>query len=441
MTGIYLQDFEATAGNGNGGAGGPAWVQPIRRAAIERFAELGFPTAKDEDWRFTNIAPITQAQFEHAPAEVEGVTVSDLAPFLFELPNSSRLVFVNGHFAPKLSSLADPPGGAKVRNLAGALGGEVDAALLQRFLSRHARFDRNGFTALNTAFARDGAFVYVPSGATLGGPVQLLFVSDARAEHKVTHPRNLIVVERGAKAEVLESFLSLTDGTHFTNAVTEAVVHEGGSLEYLRIQRESEQAYHMGTTHIHQERESRVLSFSISLGGRITRHNLDLTLGGAGIESTLYGLYLGHGQQLVDNHTAILHAHPNCSTREVYKGILDGAAHAVFNGKVYVTPEAQKTDAKQTNRNLLLSDRARVDTKPQLEIFADDVKCTHGATVGRLDEMALFYLRSRGIPTTLARKVLTYAFAAEVLEEIPHSSVTRKLEALVMDRLDVRVEG
>jgi Fe-S cluster assembly protein SufD len=245
-----------------------------------------------------------------------------------------------------------------------------------------------------------------------------------------------VLVESGGRASVIESYIGLGEGVYFTNAVTEAIVADGAQLEHIKVQRESERAYHVGTTHVQHGSGSRGTSHSVSLGAALCRNNLDVVLDGPGIELQMFGFYMGRDRQEVDNHTSLLHAHPNCSTREVYKGILDGSSHGVFNGKIYVTPIAQKTDAKQTNRALLLSNQARIDTKPQLEIFADDVKCTHGATVGNLDQQAAFYLKSRGIGGALARKILTYAFAAEVLEEIPHAAVRRALEALVMDRLE-----
>jgi Fe-S cluster assembly protein SufD len=244
------------------------------------------------------------------------------------------------------------------------------------------------------------------------------------------------VIESGARASVVESYVTVAPGgRYFTNAVTEVFSGEGAWTEHTRIQRESEAAYHVGLTHVDQARASHYRSFTLAMGGAIARHNLHVRLNAANIETLMYGLYLTRGEQVVDNHTAIYHDHPNCNSWEVYKGVMDGRSRAVFNGKVLVRPEAQKTDAKQTNRNLLLSEGARVDTKPQLEIFADDVKCTHGATVGRLDDVALFYLRSRGIPETAARTLLTYAFAAEVVEEVALEPVRLELERLVRERL------
>jgi Fe-S cluster assembly protein SufD len=264
----------------------------------------------------------------------------------------------------------------------------------------------------------------------------MVFVSTSKAAGAVTHPRNLLVVEAGARASVIESYVTLAEGANYwTNAVTEVVAGANSWIEHTRIQRESERAYHIGLTHVEQERDSHYRSFSLAMGGALARHNLTARLNGENVETLMYGLYLTRGQQVVDNHTAIHHDQPNCRSWEVYKGVLDGRSRAVFNGKVFVKPEAQKTDAKQTNRNLLLSDEARVDTKPQLEIFADDVKCTHGATVGRLDDIALFYARSRGVPSAVAQLLLTYAFAAEVTSEVALEPVREELERLVRERL------
>jgi Fe-S cluster assembly protein SufD len=429
----YLQDFERFTQNGGGK---PQWLAGLRQAAIDRFATQGFPPARDEDWRFTNIAPITNGAFRLAGVHAPGRTTPDVRRFVYDLPGSPILVFINGRFVESLSTTSHVPAGVRIKNLASALTTEIP--LLDRHLGKYASYERNGFTALNTAFVKDGVFIYISAGVELTAPIQVIFAIDAGADSVAIHPRNLIVVEAGARVSVIESYVSLSDQVSFTNAVTEAVVGQGARLEHTKIQRESELAYHVGTTHVSQGRDSRVWSHSVSLGAALCRNNLDVTLDGPGTESQLFGLYMGHGRQEVDNHTSILHAHPNCSTREIYKGVLDGASHAVFNGKVYVTPEAQKTDAKQTNRNLLLSDRAKVDTKPQLEIFADDVKCTHGATVGNLDALAGFYLKSRGIGPALGRKILTYAFAAEVLEEIPYEAVRRELETVVMARLEQR---
>jgi Fe-S cluster assembly protein SufD len=428
VTDTYVRQFESLATDAE-----PEWLRPVRRGAIERFAEVGFPAPRDEEWRFTPVTAIAQAEF--APAPPAGPLAREaIAPFVFGHPEWPLLVFVDGRLDETLSSVGALPGEARVMGLAQALAGG-DATVADH-LGRHAPVEGSGFTALNTAFIRDGAFVHVPAGVELAMPVHVVFVATGETGGTVTHPRNLVVIERGARASVVESYVTVAPGRrYFTNSVTEVFSGEGAWTEHTRIQRESEAAYHVGLTHVDQARGSHYRSFTLAMGGAIARHNLHVRLNAPNIETLMYGLYLTRGEQVVDNHTAIYHDHPNCNSWEVYKGVMDGRSRAVFNGKVLVRPEAQKTDAKQTNRNLLLSEGARVDTKPQLEIFADDVKCTHGATVGRLDDVALFYLRSRGIPEGTARTLLTYAFAAEVVEEVALEPVRLELERLVRERL------
>ena len=432
MSQAYLQEFGTRNGPATGE--GPEWLEPVRRAAMDRFAATGFPTARDEEWRFTPVGPIAQGTWRQAPGAVRGVTRDQLAPFIFGHPEWTTLVFVDGGYADELSSTGALPPGVRVGSLAEAL--RTDGAMLEKHLARHAPIDSSPFTALSTAFMQDGGLLHVPANTDLTQPVHLVFVSTAKAGGSVAHPRNLIVVDRGARASVIESYVTLSPGsTYWTNAVTEVVAGANSWLEHTRIQRESEQAFHVGLTHVEQQRDSHYRSFSMAMGGALARHNLHVRLKGENVETLMYGLYVTRGEQLADNHTAIYHDEPNCRSWEVYKGILDDRSRAVFNGKVFVKPEAQKTDAKQTNRNLLLSDTAKVNTKPQLEIFADDVKCTHGATVGRLDDVALFYARSRGIPAAEAQRLLTYAFAAEVIEEVALEPVRDELERLVRERL------
>jgi Fe-S cluster assembly protein SufD len=432
MTEAFLHEFEA--GVGAATAEGPEWLEPVRRAAMERFARTGFPAPRDEEWRFTPIAPIVQGSWRPATGGAAQLDRAQLAPFVFGHPDWTTLVFVNGVYNEPLSAIGALPGGVRVANLAEAL--RADGASLQAHLTRHAPVEGSAFTALNTAFLREGGLVHVGAGVDLTAPVHLLFVSTAEAGGSVSHPRNLVVVERGARASIIESYVTLAPGQgYWSNPVTEVAVGAGAWVEHTRIQRESEQAYHVGLTHVDQQRDSHYRSFSLAMGGALARHNLHVRLNDENVETLMYGLYLTRGDQVADNHTAIYHDQPNCRSWEVYKGILDGRSRAVFNGKVFVKPEAQKTDAKQTNRNLLLSDSARVNTKPQLEIFADDVKCTHGATVGRLDELARFYARSRGIPAAAADRLLTYAFAAEVVDEVALAPVREELDRLVRDRL------
>ncbi len=434
MTRVYLEDFSRFAADGGGS--GPPWALPVRRAAMERFEALGFPTPKNEDWHFTSVSPIAEREFRLAPAGAPALSAAEIARFAFGEPDWVRLVFVDGRFVPALSRTAALPPGLRVRDLAGAW--RDDGVLLERHLTKVAEYRDAAFTALNTAFMADGALVHIAAETVLDRPVHLLFVSTGELADRVTHPRNLIVAERHSQATIVESYVALDHAPYFTNAVTEVVLGPGATLTHLKLQQESEQAFHVGTVEVRQERDSHFVSFALGTGGALARTNIYTRLAGEGSGATLNGLYMATGTQHIDHQTRIEHAQPNTFSREVYKGILDGASHGVFNGKVFVRPEAQKTDGKQENNNLLLSEQARVDTKPQLEIFADDVKCTHGATVGRLDELALFYLKSRGIPAENARKLLTYAFAAGVLESIELAPVRQALEEVTLQRFTGR---
>ncbi len=434
MSRAILQDYQALHPQGAPQAG---WLGRLRQRGLDRFQETGYPTSRDEDWRFVDLAPLTGAEFR-VGGDSPAVRPEALAPYRYPGTECMLLVFVNGQFVPGLSDLGSVPAGVTVGSLASITARQTE--LLGHHLGRYAPIESSGFTALNTALIADGLLLHVARDVQVPRPIHALFVTAGDPAGLATHPRNLVVLEPGARASVIESYAGLSEGAYFTNAVTEAIVGDGAVLEYLKIQRESERAFHVGTTHMRHGRDSRGTSHSVSFGAALCRNNLDVVLDGPGVEAQMLGLYMGRDRQEVDNHTSLLHAHPNCSTREVYKGILDGRAHGVFNGKIYVTPIAQKTDAKQTNRALLLSDHARIDTKPQLEIFADDVKCTHGATVGALDQQASFYLKSRGVAGPLARKILTYAFAAEVLDEIPFPAVRESLEAVVMARLNARGE-
>ncbi|HEX2220507.1 MAG TPA: Fe-S cluster assembly protein SufD [Gemmatimonadales bacterium] len=435
MSEAVLQDLDLKAGAPV--TDGPEWLEPVRRGAAARFAAVGFPGTRDEEWRFTPVAPIAQRTWRSAPPDQGDLSPDLLTPFVFGHPEWSTLVFVNGAYSEALSQVSRLPAGVRVSSLAEALRG--DGELLRTHVARHAPVDGSPFTALNTATFRDGGLVHVPAGIDLERPIHFVYVTTAGAEGTAIHPRNLIVMERGARASVIESYVTLVpEAIYWTNPVTEVSAAAGSWLEHTRIQRESERAYHVGLTHVNQQRDSHYRSFSMAMGAALARHNLHVRLNDENIESLMYGLYITRGDQVVDNHTAIYHDQPNCRSWEVYKGVLDGRSRAVFNGKVFVRPEAQKTDAKQTNRNLLLSDTAKVDTKPQLEIFADDVKCTHGATVGRLDDVALFYARSRGVPQDIAERLLTYAFAAEVIDEVALEPVRLELDRLVLERLEAQ---
>jgi Fe-S cluster assembly protein SufD len=412
--------------------GEPAERIALRRKAIARFAELGFPTIKNEDWHFTSVAPISSRAFRlTTPAAVTGVKAAEVQPFTFGQLEWPTMVFVNGRFVPGLSRIPATTG-VKVLSLREAM--EAGEAGVDQLCSV-TDFEGAVFTALNTAFFSDGAYIVIEPDAAIEVPLHVVFVSAPDGPDTVTHPRNLVVVGRNARAAIIESYVGFGTNPYFTNAVTEIVLSDGAKLDYLKIQRESPAAFHVGTIDTQQGRDSSYHSFSYATGADLSRTNIYTILDGEGGSALLHGLYMADGTQHVDHQTRIEHAKPSCTSFEVYKGVLDGRSHGVFNGKVFVRPEAQKTDGKQSNNNLLLSPHAQVDTKPQLEIFADDVKCTHGATVGRLDENALFYMRSRGIDVARARTLLTYAFAAEVLEEITIAPVREELERLVLARV------
>ena len=426
----FLQNFERFSENG--GAAAPEGVRSLRLSGITRFETLGFPTTRNEDWHFTSVSPIAEGSFAPLDAPVTAVTPAHLAPFSFAASDWHTLVFVNGRFSAALSGGGALPDGVRVLPLAQAW--DELSMLVEQHLGRIASFDVHTFTALNTAFINDGAVVHVAADVEVARPIHLLFVNDGSVAPGVAHPRNLIVLDRHAKATVVESYAGLAGGGYFTNAVTEASIGDGATLTHLKLQRESAHAFHVGTLDVRQARDSHLFSFSFASGAALSRTNIYTELRGEGCGATLNGLYLGDGDQHIDHQTRIEHVEPNCYSRELYKGILDGAAHGVFNGKVYVHPEAQKTDGKQTNNTLLLSEKAQIDTKPQLEIFADDVKCTHGATVGRLDETSLFYMKSRGLNARTARELLTYAFAADVLETIELAEVREGLESATLLR-------
>jgi len=413
----------------------PAWLLSARKVGRVRFAELGLPTLRDEDWRFTNVAPIAKMIFEPRlePAH-HGVTEKVLSQFPFTTLAGGKLAFVNGQFAPELSSLATLPEGVKVMSMAAALA--KVPALVEPHLFRHARTETNAFTALNTAFFEDGAFIYVPAGQAVTEPIHLLFVSTAKDRGTTAHPRNLIVAGSGSRVTVIESYVSLGDAAYFTNSVTELVAGENAVVEHLKFQDENQQAFHIATVAAHFGRASNVVTHSIALGAKLSRTNIFATLAGEGLECILNGLYLTRGEQLADHYMVVDHAQPHGASHEYFNGILADKSKGVFHGRILVRPGAQKTDAKQTNKNLLLSDDATADTKPQLEIYADDVKCTHGATIGQLNDESIFYLRSRGIPREKARRMLIHAFAGEIIDRVRCAAVRQELDRLVWDRLE-----
>jgi Fe-S cluster assembly protein SufD len=385
----------------------------LRDEAWRRFVTMGFPTTRQEEWRFTSVASIADGGFVLAAPPESPVPAVDIDP-LRVADAAAELVFVDGHYAPALSRSSGLPHGAQVGSLA--------ASREQWGLHLPHAFSFEGlpFVALNTAFLHDGAWIDLPAGSVVEPPLHLLFVSRGGAGSGpfMTHPRIAVILGKNSRASIVETFVG-GDGTrYFTNAVTEIVVGENAGLEHYRLQYEGAEAHHVSAILVRAQRAARYASHSISFGGALVRNDLIAVLEGEGVECTLNGLYAADAERHVDNHTTIDHVRPHCGSREMYKGILADRARGVFNGKIIVRPDAQKTDAKQTNRALLLSENARINTKPQLEIFANDVKCTHGAAVGQLDDDAMFYLRSRGLGEGAARRLLTHAFAADVLNRI-----------------------
>jgi Fe-S cluster assembly protein SufD len=412
----------------------PAWVGALRQAGLKRLEALGLPTPRHEDWRFTNVAPILRLPFRPVLEPGELPARECLDAYLFRQVPGPRLVFVNGRFAPALSNLEGVPQGVTATSLASAL--EAGNALLQTHLGRFAEQADNGFSALNQAFFADGAFVHVPAGVTLEQPLHLVYVVTSQQNGATFHPRNLVVADAGSRATVLESYLAVGGSHYFTNAVTELVVGDQATVEFLKFQDEAADAFHMAAWHGEFGRASNVRVHSFALGAKLSRNNLRVKLAGEGLECILNGLYLTRDEQLADHHMIVEHAQPACASHEYFNGILDDKSRGVFHGRIYVHPVAQKTDAKQTNKNLLLSDDAVANTKPQLEIYADDVKCTHGATVGQLSEDAIFYLRTRGVGPETARRMLIHAFAGEIVERIQCEPARAALDQLVWHRLE-----
>ena len=413
----------------------PAWLLPLRKAGMARFAELGFPTIHDEDWRFTNIAPLAKLPFRPAAESAnDAAAKAALEKYVFAHLPGSRLVFVNGHFQAALSSVGELPKGAKVASLAAALA--TDSVFIEQQLGRFALTDDKSFAALNQAFFLDGGYVHIPANQAVAEPIQLIFISTAKHNGDTIQPRNLIVAEAGSKATVIESYLAADHAAYFTNAVTEIVAGDNAALEHVKFQDEAPDAFHLATIAGNLGRTSNVNVHSFALGAKLSRTNIRTKLAGEGLECILNGLYLTRGEQLADHHMIVEHAQPHCASHEYFNGILDDKSKGVFHGRIYVHPAAQKTDAKQTNKNLLLSDDATADTKPQLEIYADDVKCTHGATVGQLNEESIFYLRSRGLGKDTARRMLIHAFAGEIIARVKHDAVRKQLDKIIWDRLE-----
>ena len=423
-TGRYVaafKDWQATA-KGDG----PSWVNDLRQAGIASFAALGFPTTKHEEWKYTNVEPVVSRSFGLADGEAPNIGAAEILSSAFVDAEAPRLVFINGVYAPALSAVQGLPSGVRLANLRELLGSHDGAPASH--IGRHANHRRNAFVALNTAFMGDGAAVLVPPGCRLSQPIYLVYLSGADERPMVSHPRTLIFLGAGSEVNIVESYAGLNGGSYLCNAVTELVGEADSLAHHYRVQREGAAGFHMGTLAAHLGRGSHLTTHAVTLSGALVRNDVHVSLDGEGAECVLNGLYLGVDKQHVDNFTEIEHFKPRATSLELYKGILDDASHGVFNGKIVVHKDAQKSDARQTNRNLLLSADAVVNTKPQLEIYADDVKCSHGSTIGQLDPDALFYLRSRGLGPDEARNLLSFAFASDIVGRMKVAALRQRLD-------------
>ena len=415
------------------------WLELVRSGAIDRFEQLGFPTVRDEEWKYTNLATLAKENFQPAVPQADAALPS-IELFAYPETTGAHLVVVNGFLREDLSTKVGLDGVVAI-DLFSAVADARYNKVARKYLARNANYHDNGVKALNTAFLQSGVFLLIPKNVKLETPLQITFVSDTTVAKSVSFPRLLVVAEENSSATLIESFVSNGDDSHFTNAIAEIVVKDGARLEHYRLQNENRKVYHIATTAAELGRASSYDATSINFGGQLARHDISVVMDHEGAECWVDGLYVGGANQHTDTHSVIDHKQPHCTSHQLYKGILDGHARAVFNGKIFVREGAQKTDAMQTNKNLLLSAQARVDTKPQLEIYADDVKCAHGAAVGQIDEEELFYLQARGLNPELSRSLLTYGFAEEVIGKIKIDSIRSQLDEAVLTHLHTRLEA
>ena len=410
----------------------PDWLGSLREAGIANFAAHGFPTLKDEDWKYTNLEPITAQSFSSANGEAKSVDIGTVVDRAMVDPVAPRLVCIHGIYVAEFSQSSGAESGMVISNLIEFI--KSDETKAESNLGRYIDPKTQAFVALNNAFIGDGAVISIESGCRTDRPIYLVFVSTASSQPVISHPRSLILLGSRSEAKIVETYLGLNGGGYFCNAVTELAGGSDAVIEHYRLQQENNAGFHIGTLAARLDRGCQLTAHAVSLGGALVRNNVQVALCGEGAGCVLNGLYLADGKQHIDNFTAIEHVKPRASSFELYKGILGGAAHGVFNGKIVVHKEAQKTDARQTNKNLLLSPNAMVNTKPQLEIYADDVKCSHGSSIGQIDADALFYLRSRGLGAEEARNLLSFAFAADVIGKMRVGGLRARLEDYLVAR-------
>ncbi len=428
----YLSDYAALSESG--GSVFSTSLGEVRKRSIDRFAEVGFPSSRDEKWRFTNFSRLTEKHFavKNGVGDQQSEAALDDSPIGWLSPN--RVVFVDGKFSPKVSAVAGLPNTTLVGNLSTTANN--DPTILEQGIAQIADSFDSPFTALNTAFFSEGGTLLVPDGVCIEEPIQFLFLTTSHSTDRVTHPRNMVIVGEGAEATVVETYLGLGDGSSWTNPVTEIVLGDAADLKLHRVQLDGKKSFHTATTQCRQGRDSNLTFSTVVFGGSLSRHDINFKLDGIGASCSLHGISYLRDRQHSDNQTTIEHAKPHCTSVEKFNGIYDDSSRGVFTGRVLVKPYAQQTDAIQSSRNLLLTETARADTQPQLEIFADDVKCTHGATVGPIDDEALFYLRSKGLTSDDARAMLTYGFAVEIIDMIGIKELREYLDAILRSRLD-----
>jgi Fe-S cluster assembly protein SufD len=431
----YIGSFEKFEQSLNGAKAKP--VHQLRKNAIEEFSKLNFPTIKDEEWKHTNISPLLKYNFTPSGKKA-ALSKEEAEKFTFSRMKCSLLVFVNGTFSPGLSETGKLPAGAAVKNIASAI--EENHPAVEKHFGKYADYRSHIFTSLSTAFTNDGAFIYVPDGIIMGQPVHVLFIAapgeGENGKQLLIQPRNLFVAGKNSQVTIVEHYVSASEDIYFTNTVTEIFADESAVIDHIKLQEESKKAFHVARMEADQERASNFASHMISLGAEIARNDFNTRFNGEGGESMLNGLFLTDGSRLFDAHTMIDHAKPHCNSHEHYKGILDDTSRGVFNGKVMVRKDAQKTNAFQENNNIILSQEALVNTKPQLEIFADDVKCSHGATIGQLDNESLFYLRSRGIGKETAKTILIHAFASDVIKSVKVDAIKDYIEEILTNKFN-----
>ena len=413
------------------------WLELVRGSAMDRFEQLGFPSVRDEEWKYTNLATLAKERFVPIISGNQ-LGTGNVSRFAYPETDGAHLVVVNGFLREDLSTIT-ALGDVVATDLFRAVADARYNKVIRKYLARNAGYHNNGLTALNTAFLQSGVFLCIPKNVKLEKPVQITFIGGTA--NGANFPRVLVVAEENSSATLIENFVARGEERYFTNAVAEVVLKDGAHLEHYRLQRENKNAFHVSTTSAELGRASRYDTTSINLGAQLSRHDMSVVMDHEGAETWVDGLYMVDSDQHADTHSVIDHKQPHCNSHQLYKGILDGNSRAAFNGKIFVREGAQKTDAMQTNKNLLLSEKARVDTKPQLEIYADDVKCAHGAAVGQIDPEELFYLEARGIGPELGRSLLTYGFAEEVIAKIKLESIRTELDQTVLKQLHASLEA